>query len=108
MAILTSVLYIFAELFNVRSLEATDRPPRPQQQKRRTHPTPLGLGSGEFEGQLRDHNIDAMCSDMGTTSRVCAMYSFTGMLFTVSAFDLWWWGRSCSLCGSNFVIGGVE
>ncbi len=26
------------------------------------------------------------------------MYSFTGMLFTVSAFGpWWWWGRSCSL-----------
>ena len=25
-----------------------------------------------------------MCGDLGTTSRVCAMYSFTGILFTVS------------------------
>ncbi|KAL7540634.1 hypothetical protein ACHAXR_011555 [Thalassiosira sp. AJA248-18] len=24
-----------------------------------------------------------MCSDIGTTSRVCAMYSFTGILFTL-------------------------
>mmetsp|Transcript_22918 Transcript_22918/g.39212 ORF Transcript_22918/g.39212 Transcript_22918/m.39212 type:complete len:102 (+) Transcript_22918:136-441(+) len=24
-----------------------------------------------------------MCSDIGTTSRVCAMYSFTGLLFTL-------------------------
>ncbi len=30
-------------------------------------------------------NITTMCSDIGTTSRVCAMYSFTGILFTVSA-----------------------
>ena len=26
-----------------------------------------------------------MCGDLGTTSRVCAMYSFTGILFTVSS-----------------------
>jgi hypothetical protein len=25
-----------------------------------------------------------MCGDIGTTSRVCAFYSFTGILFTVS------------------------
>ena len=25
-----------------------------------------------------------MCSDIGTASRVCAMYSFTGIIFTVS------------------------
>mmetsp|Transcript_15706 Transcript_15706/g.22337 ORF Transcript_15706/g.22337 Transcript_15706/m.22337 type:complete len:104 (-) Transcript_15706:172-483(-) len=24
-----------------------------------------------------------MCSDIGTTSRVCAMYSFTGIIFTL-------------------------
>ncbi len=30
-------------------------------------------------------NRTTMCSDIGTTSRVCAMYSFTGILFTVSA-----------------------
>ncbi len=28
-----------------------------------------------------------MCSDIGTTSRLCAAYSFTGILFTVSADD---------------------
>jgi len=39
-----------------------------------------------------------MCSDIGTTSRVCAMYSFTGILFTVSTAS---YHPSC-------VIGGAK
>jgi hypothetical protein len=31
---------------------------------------------------------NTMCSDIGTTSRVCAAYSFTGILFTVSVVRL--------------------
>ncbi len=43
-----------------------------------------------------------MCSDIGTTSRVCAMYSFTGILFTVSAASSSLPAERCSrLIGSS-------
>ena len=34
--------------------------------------------------QHSTHYIKTMCGDIGTTSRICAFYSFTGILFTVS------------------------
>lgn len=51
-----------------------------------------------------------MCSDIGTTSRVCAMYSFTGMLFTVSVgcSTLWRNGPAAFGWRGAGVIGGIE
>ena len=42
-----------------------------------------------------------MCGDIGTTSRVCAAYSFTGILFTVSA-------ASAEERAGAVALGGVE
>lgn len=44
-----------------------------------------------------------MCSDIGTTSRACAMYSFTGMLFTVSFMEIC--GGPC-FGGVGFAVAG--